>query len=307
VYLLLKSIYKNDKYAHWGYIFVLPFCVVMAIFLLYPIFTTLYLSFTDWKGGIASPNFVGLDNYAKLLKDITTGGLFLKSIGNTWIMWIMNVIPQFVVALALAVLLTNNDFKGKDVFRAIFYLPNLITMASVGALFVFLLQYPRGSINNLLISLGVLEKPFNFFQSVWASRIAISTILTWMWFGYTMIIFMAGIKAIPEEYYEAARVDGATKWKAFMNITLPLLRPIMLYQIVTSIIGGLSMYDLPEVITQGQGGPLNSTMTMVMQVYRHAFGNDNYGYSAALAIGLFLHIFVVVFIAIKFVKPHQVD
>ena len=86
-----------------------------------------------------------------------------------------------------------------------------------------------------------------------------------------------------------------------------LLRPIMLYQIVTSIIGGLSMYDLPEVITQGQGGPLNSTMTMVMQVYRHAFGNDNYGYSAALAIGLFLHIFVVVFIAIKFLKPHQVD
>jgi len=140
VYLLLKSIRKNDKYAHWGYIFVLPFCVVMAIFLLYPIFTTFYLSFTDWNGGKAGPNFVGFDNYVKLLKDITTGGLFLKSIGNTWIMWIMNVIPQFVIALALAVLLTNKDFKGKDVFRAIFYLPNLITMASVGALFVFLLQ-----------------------------------------------------------------------------------------------------------------------------------------------------------------------
>lgn len=304
---MFKSIYRADKYAHWGYIFVLPFCVVMAIFMLYPIINTLYLSFTNWGGGVASPDFVGFKNYARLLKDIATGGIFLKSIGNTWIMWLLNVIPQFILALGLAILLTSREFKGKDVFRAIFYLPNLITMASVGALFLFLLGYPNGTINNLLINLNIRKDPYNFLQSVWVSRFAISTLLTWMWFGYTMIIFMAGVKAIPEEFYEAATVDGAGKWKLFTKITLPLLRPIMLYQVVTSIIGGLSMYDLPQVLTQGRGGPLNSTMTMVMQVYRHAFGNDNFGYSSAVAIGLFIHIFIVVFIAIKFIRPHEVE
>lgn len=303
---MFKSIYKADKYAHWGYIFVLPFCIVMSIFMLYPIFNTLYLSFTDWNGGMSDPNFIGFGNYARLLKDIATGGIFLKSIGNTWIMWILNVIPQFILALALAVLLTSREFKGKDFFRAVFYLPNLITMASVGALFLFLLEYPGGTINNLLISITGGE-PYNFLQDIWVSRIAISSILTWMWFGYTMIIFMAGIQAIPDEYYEAATVDGASKWKLFTKITLPLLKPIMLYQVVTSIIGGLSMYDLPQVLTQGRGGPLNSTMTMVMQIYRHAFGNDNFGYASAVAIGLFIHIFIVVFIAIKFIRPHEVD
>lgn len=303
---MFKSIYKADKYAHWGYIFVLPFCIVMSIFMLYPIFNTLYLSFTDWNGGMSDPNFIGFGNYARLLKDIATGGIFLKSIGNTWIMWILNVIPQFTLALALAVLLTSREFKGKDFFRAVFYLPNLITMASVGALFLFLLEYPGGTINNLLISITGGE-PYNFLQDIWVSRIAISSILTWMWFGYTMIIFMAGIQAIPDEYYEAATVDGASKWKLFTKITLPLLKPIMLYQVVTSIIGGLSMYDLPQVLTQGRGGPLNSTMTMVMQIYRHAFGNDNFGYASAVAIGLFIHIFIVVFIAIKFIRPHEVD
>ena len=303
---MFKSIYKADKYAHWGYIFVLPFCIVMSIFMLYPILNTLYLSFTDWNGGMSDPNFIGFGNYARLLKDIATGGIFLKSIGNTWIMWILNVIPQFILALALAVLLTSREFKGKDFFRAVFYLPNLITMASVGALFLFLLEYPGGTINNLLISITGGE-PYNFLQDIWVSRIAISSILTWMWFGYTMIIFMAGIQAIPDEYYEAATVDGASKWKLFTKITLPLLKPIMLYQVVTSIIGGLSMYDLPQVLTQGRGGPLNSTMTMVMQIYRHAFGNDNFGYASAVAIGLFIHIFIVVFIAIKFIRPHEVD
>ncbi|TYQ16451.1 UNVERIFIED_CONTAM: multiple sugar transport system permease protein [Acetivibrio alkalicellulosi] len=304
---MFKSVFKNDKYAHYGYIFILPFFIVMAVFMVYPILNTFYLSLTSWDGGVSSPDFIGFKNYGRVLEDIRTGGIFLKSIGNTWIMWILNVIPQFFLALALAVLLTSKSFKGKEFFRAVFYLPNLITMASVGALFLFLLDYPGGSINNLLIRYNFRDEPFNFLQSVWASRLSISTLLTWMWFGYTMIIFMAGIKSIPEEYFEAATVDGASKWKAFMNITLPLLRPIMIYQVVTSVIGGLSMYDLVQVLTQGRGGPMNSTTTMVMQVYRQAFTNNNFGYSSALAIALFIHIFIVVFIAIKVIKPHQVD
>lgn len=304
---MFKSLSKNDKYAHYGYLFILPFFIVMAIFIAYPILNTIYLSFTNWEGATIPPEWVGGKNYKRLLEDILSGGIFLKSIGNTWILWIFNVIPQFCGALALAVLLTDkhNRIKGKEGFRAIFYLPNLITMASVGALFSFLLGYPNGSVNDLLQAIGILKEPFYFLQNVWATRISVSLILTWMWFGYTMIIFMAGIKAIPEELFEAARVDGASKWQTFKSITIPQLRSIMTFQVVTSIIGGLSMYDIPFVLTQGTGAPQNSVTTMVMHIYRQGFSNYNLGYASTVAIGLFVHIFVVVAVSLKFVSPKE--
>lgn len=304
---MFKSLSKNDKYAHYGYLFILPFFVVMAIFIAYPILNTIYLSFTVWEGATIPPEWVGLKNYKRLFGDIASGGIFLQSIKNTWILWALNVIPQFVGALALAVLLTDkrNKIKGKETFRAIYYLPNLITMASVGALFSFLLGYPKGAVNDLLVAFNIIKEPFYFLQNAWATRLSVSTILTWMWFGYTMIIFMAGIKAIPEELYEAATVDGASKWQTFKSITLPQLRPIMTYQVVTSIIGGLSIYDIPQVMTNGTGAPQNSVTTMVMHIYRQGFSNYNLGYASAVAIGLFVHIFIVVAIALRFINPKE--
>lgn len=304
---MFKSLSKNDKYAHYGYLFILPFFIVMAIFIVYPILNTIYLSFTVWEGATIPPVWVGLKNYKRLFSDILQGGIFLQSIKNTWILWVLNVIPQFVGALALAVLLTDkqNKIKGKETFRAIYYLPNLITMASVGALFSFLLGYPKGAVNDLLVAFNILKEPFYFLQNAWATRLSVSTILTWMWFGYTMIIFMAGIKAIPEELYEAATVDGASKWQTFKSITLPQLRPIMTYQVVTSIIGGLSIYDIPQVMTNGTGAPQNTVTTMVMHIYRQGFTSYNLGYASAVAIGLFVHIFIVVAIALRFVNPKE--
>lgn len=304
---MFKSLSKNDKYAHYGYLFILPFFIVMAIFIVYPILNTIYLSFTVWEGATIPPVWVGLKNYKRLFTDILQGGVFLQSIKNTWILWAFNVIPQFLGALVLAVLLTDrhNKIKGKEAFRAIYYLPNLITMASVGALFAFLLGYPKGAVNDLLVAFNILKEPFYFLQNAWATRLSVSTILTWMWFGYTMIIFMAGIKAIPEELFEAARVDGASKWQTFKSITLPQLRSIMTYQVVTSIIGGLSMYDIPQVMTNGTGAPQNSVTTMVMHIYRQGFTSYNLGYASAVAIGLFVHIFIVVFIALRFINPKE--
>jgi len=304
---LFKSLSKRDKYAHYGYLFIFPFFLVMAIFIIYPILNTFYLSFTNWEGATIAPEWIGLKNYKRLFADIAKGGIFLQSIKNTWILWIFNVIPQFVGALALAVVLTDrrNKIRGKETFRAIYYLPNLITMASVGALFSFLLGYPNGPFNDLLISLKIFNEPFYFLQNIWATRLSVSLILTWMWFGYTMIIFMAGIKAIPEELFEAATVDGASKWQTFKSITLPQLRPIMTYQVVTSIIGGLSMYDIPQVMTNGTGAPQNSVTTMVMYIYKQGFTNYSLGYASAVAIGLFLHIFVVVAIALRFINPKE--
>lgn len=306
---LTKKVTKGDKYGHFGYLFILPFFIVMAIFIVYPILNTFYLSLTKWDGATVAPEWIGLQNFSRLFKDIATGGIFLKSIKNTWILWGCNVFPQFVAALALAILLTDKTSKlrGKEFFRAIYYLPNLVTMASIGALFSFLLSYPKGAVNEILVAFKILDGPFNFLQNVWATRLSVSTILTWMWFGYTMIIFMAGLKAIPEELFEAARVDGATKWQVFKNITLPQLRPIMTYQIVTSIIGGLSMYDIPAVLTGGTGAPQNSVTTMVMHIYRQGFFNYNLGYASAVAIGLFVHIFIVVAFAVKFMNLKEAN
>ncbi len=304
---MFKRLTRNDKYALYGYVFILPFFVIMSIFIIFPILKTFYLSFTDWQGATTPPVWVGLKNYKRLFEDISKGGIFLQSIKNTWILWICNVIPQFVGALALAVLLTDksNKIRGKEFFRAIYYLPNLITMASIAALFSFLLGYPNGAVNDLLLALKILKEPFYFLQNVWATRLSVSTILTWMWFGYTMIIFMAGIKAIPEELFEAARVDGANKWQTFRFVTLPQLRSIMTYQVVTSIIGGLSMYDIPQVLTNGTGAPQNKVTTMVMHIYRQGFTNYNLGYASAVAIGLFVHIFIVVLIALKFINRKE--
>ena len=304
---MFKSLTKNDKYAHYGYLFILPFFVVMAIFIVYPILNTFYLSFTEYEGATIAPKWVALQNYKRLFQDIASGGIFLQSIKNTWILWLFNAIPQFVGALALAVLLTDrhNKIKGKEGFRAIYYLPNLITMASIAALFSFLLGYPKGAINDILVALNIIKEPFYFLQSVWATRLSVSLILTWMWFGYTMIIFIAGIKGIPEDLFEAATVDGASKWQVFKSITLPQLRPIMTYQVVTSIIGGLSMYDIPAVLTNGTGAPLNSVTTMVMHIYKHGFTNYNLGYASTVAIGLFVHIFIVVALSIRVINPKE--
>lgn len=299
---MFKSLTKGDKYGQYGYIFILPFFIVMSLFIIYPIIQTMSLSFTEWDGSIIPPKFVGFQNYAELIRD----PLFYKSVANTWIIWIANIIPQMLFGLGLAVLLTDRNIKGKEFFRAVYYLPNLITMASIGALVYFMFDWQSGSVNKILMGLKIIKEPFYWFQDITASRLIVSFTAWWMWFGYTMIIFMAGIKAIPEDLFEAARVDGASKWQVFWNVTLPLLKPIMLYQIVTSVIGGLSMYDLPFVISGGTGSPQDSLTTMVMYVYSTAFRNFHYGYGSAIGVGLFIHIIIVVAIAFKFVNPKNV-
>jgi multiple sugar transport system permease protein len=239
--------------------------------------------------------FVGIDNFKKLAQD----AYFFKSIGNTLIMWIASVIPQMIFGLGLAVVLTENRLRGKAFFRWIYYLPNLVTMASVGVLFFFLLDWQSGSINMLLMKIGMIKEPINWLQSIACTRGAVSFTLWWIWFGYTMIIFMAGIKAIPEELFEAARVDGANKWQVFWKITLPCLRPTMLYQVVTTLIGGMTMFDVPYVLTGGNGAPQASALTMVMYLYNTAFQNYNLGYGAAIGVGLFIMIVAFVVIAFK--------
>lgn len=293
---------KNVRKDHHGYIFIAPFFIALAIFVIYPIIYSFVISFTKWDGSILPPKFIGLDNYKRLIND----AFFIKSIKNTWIMWLGCIIPQMFFGLGLATILTDREVRGKAFFRWVYYLPNLVTMASVGTLIFFLLDWQSGSVNKLLLSLGLIQEPFNFLQDIFASRTAVSVTLWWMWFGYSMIIFMAGIKAIPEELFEAARVDGANKWQIFWNITLPCLRPIILYQTVTSVIGGLTMFDIPYVLSGGNGAPQSSTLTMVMYLYNTTFANYNFGYGATVGVGLFFLIAIFVAIAFRLINKRSV-
>ena len=206
-----------------GYLFILPFFLVMLTFQIYPIFYTLDLSFTA-PLNMFENKFVGIENYERLL----TNEVFLKSIFNTWFIWLMNFIPQIVFALALAVILYEWQVRGKDTFRTIFFLPNLVTAASIGVLFAVLLDWQHGTLNHVLLSLGIVAEPINWLQKTGIARGAVSLIQWWQWFGYTTIIIMAGLSSISMDLYEAAFIDGAGKLQVFFRITLPLLRPILL-------------------------------------------------------------------------------
>ena len=289
-----KSVSKN----RWGYLFIAPYFIIFSIFGIFPILYTFYLSFTKWKGGVVAPEFIGLENYQRLLTDT----FFFKSIGNTIYMWLLCVLPQMVCALILAVVLSQSKIKGKGFFRAIFYLPNLLTMSSVAVLFRFIMDWQAGALNKILLALNAIDSPINWFQSTSATPMTVSFINWWMWFGYSMIIFMSGIKAISDDVYEAAIVDGANKKQLLFKITLPLLRPTVIYSIITSLIGGMIMFDIPFVLTNGDGSPQGSILTMVMYLYNNAFRNYNYGYAATIGTGLFVIILIMVIIAYKFIN-----
>jgi len=233
--------------------------------------------------------FVGFANYERVF----TNPLFYQAIGNTFYIWLMNYIPQIVFALLLGVILTNKNIKGRETLRTIYFLPNLVTASSIGVLFAVLLDWRFGTLNHGLMKLGLISEPINYLSKGWVVQGAVSFIQWWQWFGYTMIIMMAGLNAISSELYEAAHIDGASRSQAFFSITLPLLKPTLLYVMVTSLIGGLQIFDIPKVLTNGRGGPDNSILTMVLYLYNQAFKNFNLGYAAALAYALFIIILIL--------------
>lgn len=292
------TLFKNRD--NKGYLFVLPYFLAMLTFQIYPIFYTLFLSFFK-PVTLVKNEFVGLENYVRLIKN----PLFYTAIGNTWFIWLMNYIPQIVFALILALILTNPGIRGREGFRTLFFLPNLVTAASIGVLFAVLLDWKSGALNHMLLELGIFSEPYEWLQDKMATRLSVSLIQWWQWFGYTMIIFMAGLSAIPGDLYEAAHIDGASASQAFFKVTLPLLKPTMLYVMVTSLIGGLQIFDIPRVLTNGRGGPDNALTTMVLYLYNQGFKNFNLGYASALAYALFIMIIIFSAISFRIIRPRD--
>lgn len=291
---LRKKRRKSLSYAKWGYIFILPFFVVYIVCSLIPQFITVYNSFFEnyLKMGInqVGPNFVGLENYKALLTPGKTGEIMvLKFMGNTMIMWIMGAIPQIVIALILAVWFTSYrlKIKGQGFFKTVIYMPNLIMASAFSMLFVTLFS-DGGPINLMLQDAGILDEPFKFFDVIISIRSLIALMNFLMWFGNTTILLMAGIMGIDQSIFEAATIDGAKSTQVFFKVTLPLLMPIVVYTVITAMIGGIQMYDVPQILTNGRGTPMNSTMTMVMQLNKYISGNKNYGMGGALSVIIFI-------------------
>lgn len=286
----MKSSHRSQvvKYNKWGYIFLLPFIIVYLIFSLIPLLSTIYNSFFEhyWSGLTEiGPKFIGFDNYVSLFSqgDIWT---YTK---NTLIMWIMGAIPQMLVSLLLAAWFSNPQLRLKcaGFFKTVIYLPNLI-MASAFAMLFFTLFSDGGPINSILIQLNILDEPFKFLSNVWSTRTLIAFMNFLMWFGNTTILLMAGMMGIDTELFEAAEVDGAKSSQVFFRITLPLLRPILIYVIITSLIGGLQMFDVPQILTNQMGSPMRSTMTLIMFLNKHLGTSKNYGIGGALSVIMFI-------------------
>ena len=280
---------KIVRYNKWGYIFLIPFVLVYVTFQLVPLFSTIFNSFFEnYRVGLeqVGPNWVGLANYVKIFSDAS----LLKYTANTLIMWVIGFVPQILVSLLLGQWFSDIrlKLKGSRFFKTVIYLPNLI-MASAFSMLFFALFSDVGPINAILIKLGIAtqENPVRFFSSIWATRGLVGFMNFLMWFGNTTIILMAGIMGIDTSLFEAAEVDGANSWQRFYRITLPLLKPILIYVIITSMIGGIQMFDVPQILTNGSGAPAESTKTLIMYLNQHLY-SKNYGLGGALSVFLFI-------------------
>jgi multiple sugar transport system permease protein len=270
-----------------GYFFCLPFVVVFLVFNFWPTIYTFLLAFGDLRGLKSSFSFVGLENFKKLVTDYN----FWEAVGNTFILWGLNFVPQLGIALLFAIWFTDVKLrlKGKGLFRALFYLPNLLTAASVAILYRSLFGYPLGPVNQFLMNVCGVKEAYNFFRSVPASRAIVAFIQWWMWCGQTLILLMAGITSISPSLYESATIDGANDWQCTWKITLPLLRPMMFYILITSMVGGMQMFEIPFLLTGMHGEPDYKIRTTAVYMYNMAFqGRNDYSYAAAVSIGMFI-------------------
>ncbi|MBS7329607.1 MAG: sugar ABC transporter permease [Lachnospiraceae bacterium] len=295
---------KVVRYNKWGYIFLIPFITIYLIFNMIPLINTIYNSFFEnYRQGIiqVGPNWVGLENY----NTIFSNGDIPKYFSNTMIMWIFGFIPQIFLSLLLAAWFadTRLRIKASGFFKTVIYMPNLI-MASAFAMLFFTLFSDSGPINSLLMQIGLISEPYKFLSHTISARGLVCFMNCLMWFGNTTILLMAGMLGIDSALFEAAQVDGATSTQVFFKITLPLLKPILIYVMITSLIGGLQMFDVPQILTNGEGNPVRTTMTMIMYLNKHLY-SKNYGLGGAMSVFLFIVTGILSLIVFRFTTKKE--
>ena len=307
---------KTVEYGKYGILFVVPFFLVFAVFQLYPLLYTFYNSMIyEAKNGRKTISEFGFGNFKNYVFGEMGGSEIWKALAVTAVLWILNFIPQLLLSLVLAAWFTDVKYKlkGTGAYKVIMYMPNIITAATIAVLFYAMFE-TNGPITQLLRNMGWVGKE-GLLMTGWASLIIIAFIQFWMWYGNTMIVLCAGILGINPSLYEAAMVDGANSKQQFFKITLPLLKPILQYTMVTSAIGGLQMFDIPYLFNSG--GPIvqvgnsavNSTTTVMMLIrnYVATGNNQNMGRAASYSIVLFVVTMAVSLIFYKLTSDKQND
>lgn len=290
---------KGVNYSKYGYLFSLPFVLAFLVFSFYPVLYTAAIGFTDMKGIIPKPIHV-LDNPFQNFKDLLFDNVsFQKSLYNTGLLWIVNFVPQILLALLLTAWFTNQRMKirGQGAFKVLLYMPNIITASTIAVLFNSLFAYPMGPINSLLEMFGWTDSPIYFLQDKSTAQGIVAFIQFWMWYGNTMIILIAGVMGINPALFEAAAIDGASGFQTFFRVTLPGLKTIMLYTLITSMIGGLQMFDIPQLFLYG--GPDDATLTTSVFIYKQAF-TGSYMYNRAAAASMIMFVIAGILSALLF-------
>ncbi len=287
-------------YAKYGYIFSIPFVVAFLLFSLYPILYTIVIGFTDLKGvGVTDFHFL-VDEPFRNFKTVLTNPSFQTAFKNTVFMWLCNFVPQLGLALLLTAWFTDkrSKIKGEGLFKVLFYMPNIITAATVAILFASLFAYPKGPVNDMLIAAGIFKEPVYMLMSKAVARGVVIFIQTWMWYGYTTVVLISGVLGISPELFEAAEVDGANRTQTFFRITIPNIKTILLFTLVTSLIGGLNMFDIPKLFINNSG-PDNATLTTNVFIYNQAFAGS-YMYNRAAAASVVMFAIICILSAVMF-------
>lgn len=286
------SITGKQKAAGWMYL--APATILIFIMSFWPIIQAVITSFKN--GSSANMQWANplTYNYTRMFQD----AVFKRSIGNTFLYLIIEVPIMLVLAILLAQLLNNKDLKFKGLFRTCVFLPCATSLVSYALIFKSLFA-TQGLINTILVKLGILESNFNFLGTGWSAKIIIIVALIWRWTGYNMVFFLAGLQNIEYSVYEAAKIDGASGWRTFWSITVPLLRPTIVMTTIMSINGTLQLFD--ESVNLTKGGPANATITMSHYIYNGSFGEGvaNFGYASAMSVIVFVMVAILAFINLK--------
>lgn len=241
----------------------------------------MYLALSSWDG-IGDMEFVGLRNFEFLIKD----AMFWKSIVNTLLIWFIATVPMIVLALLIAFLLNSAFVKFGEIYKTLYFLPNVTAIVAVAIIFGVIFAPSYGLINYFITALGF--DAIDWHNNSLGVKVAVSAMIIWRWTGYNAIIFLAGLQKIPTSLYEAARIDGASTKDIFLKITIPLLKPVLLFVVITSTIGGMQTFVEPQLLVGNSGGAGGEGMTIVLYLYQQAFVKNLYGYGSAIAIGLFV-------------------
>jgi lactose/L-arabinose transport system permease protein len=286
-----RQIWREVWKMRWPYLFISPFYILFLIFGVYPVLFSLYLSFTEWKG-LGPIKFVGLKNFELLFKD----KLFWQSISNGVILFFMYVPVMTFLALVLAVILNSKRVRGFRFFRTLIFIPYIMNIVAAGFTFQLMLNQKYGLVNALL---GIFHiPPVPWLESIWGGRISLCMLVIWAWLGYNMVIMLAGLQTIPSELTEAAMIDGASPTQAFFYVTIPLMRPVILFSVVLSTMGSFNLFS--EIYNLTRGGPVNATITPVIEIFNQAFGNFRLGYASAMAYLYFIILFVLTLVQFRY-------